>query len=128
MPARRFSPAENDMARVTMIPPEAATGETQRVYDRVLAQWGKISNFSRVLGHQPAALEGWALPNDAIRLINVKADPDYVKIQQLVIIKTSALNQSAYCLSHNVPLGKKLGFSDAQVGAAQGDGYMTSPL
>jgi alkylhydroperoxidase family enzyme len=115
------------VARVKMIPPDAAQGETKRVYDHVLEQWGKISNFSRVLGHQPAALEGWALPNDAIRLVNVKADPEYVKIQQLVIIKTSSLNQSAYCLSHNVPLGKKVGLSEAQIAAARGDDYMASP-
>jgi alkylhydroperoxidase family enzyme len=81
-----------------------------------------------VLGHQPAALEGWALPNDAIRLANVRVDPEYVKIQQLVIIKTSALNGSAYCTSHNVPLGKKLGFTDEQVRTAQGGAYMDSPL
>ena len=116
------------MARVKMIAPEAAAGETKRVYDRVLKQWGKISNFSRVLAHQPAALEGWALPNDAIRLINVKADPEYVKIQQLVIIKTSALNGSAYCMSHNVPLGKKMGLTGAQVAAVQGDGWKSSAL
>jgi alkylhydroperoxidase family enzyme len=115
------------VARVKMISPDAAEGETKRVYDHVLEQWGKISNFSRVLGHQPAALEGWALPNDAIRLVNVKADPEYVKIQQLVIIKTSTLNQSAYCLSHNVPLGKKVGLSEAQIAAARGDDYMASP-
>src|SRR5207248_6617183 len=89
-------------------------------------QWGRISNFSQVLAHQPAALEGWMLPNESIRLANVKADPDYVKIQQLVIIKTSALNQSAYCMSHNVPLGKKMGLSDAQIKAAQGKDYMAS--
>jgi alkylhydroperoxidase family enzyme len=116
------------VARVKMIPPDAADGETKRVYDHVLEQWGKISNFSRVLGHQPAALEGWALANDAIRLVNVKADPEYVKIQQLVIIKTSTLNQSAYCLSHNVPLGKKVGLSEGQIAAVRGDDYMTSPL
>jgi alkylhydroperoxidase family enzyme len=81
-----------------------------------------------VLAHQPATLEGWALANDAIRLANVKGDPDYVKIQQLVIIKTSSLNQSAYCLSHNVPLGQKMGLSEAQIAAARGDDYMTSPL
>jgi len=125
---RNDSGEKRDVARVKMIAPEAAQGETRRVYDRVLKQWGKISNFSRILGHQPAALEGWALPNDAIRLANVKADPEYVKIQQLVIIKTSALNGSAYCTSHNVPLGKKLGFTDEQVRAAQGSAYMDSPL
>jgi AhpD family alkylhydroperoxidase len=116
------------VARVTMIAPEAAQGEARRVYDHVLAQWGRISNFSKVLAHQPATLEGWALANDAIRLANVKADPDYVKIQQLVIIKTSSLNQSAYCLSHNVPLGRKMGLSEEQIAAARGDDYMASPL
>jgi alkylhydroperoxidase family enzyme len=50
-----------------------------------------------------------------------------VKIQQLVIIKTSALNRSAYCMSHNVPLGRKVGLTEAQVSAAQGSGYMASP-
>lgn len=116
------------MARISMINPEQATGETKRVYDHVLKQWGKVSNFSRVLAHQPATLEAWALANDAIRLANVKTDPDYVKIQQLVIIKTSTLNTSAYCLSHNVPLGKKMGLTVEQIAAVQGDDYMTSPL
>lgn len=115
------------MARVAMIPPDSTDSAVRKVYDHVLKQWGRISNFSQVLAHQPAALMGWALPNDAIRLGNVKADADYVKIQQLVIIKTSALNRSAYCMSHNVPLGKKIGLSEAQIKAAQGKDYMASP-
>src|ERR687883_1792112 len=108
------------MARVKMIAPESADEHLRRVYDGVLRQWGRISNFSKVLAHQPAALAGWMLPNESIRLKNVKSDPDYVKIQQLVIIKTSALNRSAYCMSHNVPLGRKIGLSDEQITAAQG--------
>jgi alkylhydroperoxidase family enzyme len=115
------------VARVKMIKPEEADADTRKVYDDVIKQWGRISNFSRVLAHQPAALAGWLLPNESIRLDNIKTDPDYVKIQQLVIIKTSALNQSAYCMSHNVPLGKKVGLSEAQIKAAQGKDYMASP-
>src|SRR5204863_5354664 len=110
-----------------MIKPEEADAETRNVYDGVRQQWGRISNFSQVLAHQPAALAGWLLPNQAIRLDNVKSDPDYVKVQQLIIIKTSALNRSAYCMSHNVPLGRKLGVSEAQIKAAQGNDYMSSP-
>ena len=115
------------MARVKMIKPDEADADTRKVYDGVLRQWGRISNFSQVLAHQPAALAGWMLPNESIRLANVATDPDYVKIQQLVIIKTSALNRSAYCMSHNVPLGKKIGLTEAQIAAARGDGYMSSP-
>lgn len=112
------------MARVKMIKPNEADAQTREVYQGVIAQWGRISNFSQVLAHQPAALAGWMLPNDAIRLKNVKSDPEYVKILQLVIIKTSALNRSAYCMSHNVPLGKKLGLTASQIAAAQSNDYM----
>jgi alkylhydroperoxidase family enzyme len=115
------------VARVKMISPETADEKTREVYDDVRKQWGRISNFSQILAHQPAALQGWMLPNESIRLQNVKTDPDYVKIQQLVIIKTSALNGSAYCMSHNVPLGRKIGLSDEQIKAAQGNDYRTSP-
>src|SRR5215470_8368159 len=116
-----------NMARVRMISPETADADLAKVFDAVRAQWGRISNFSQVLAHQPAALAGWMLPNDAIRLKRLKADPDYVKIQQLVIIKTSALNASAYCMSHNVPLGRKIGLTEAQIVATQSKDYMNSP-
>ena len=115
------------VARVRMIPPETSDEDVRKVYEGVLRQWGRISNFSQVLAHQPAALAGWMLPNESIRLKNVKADPEYVKIQQLVIIKTSALNSSAYCMSHNVPLGKKIGLTEEQIATTQGDDYMNSP-
>ncbi len=99
------------MARVRMIKPEEADADTRKVYDGVREQWGRISHFSQVLAHQPAALAGWMLPNETIRLANVKSDPDYVKIQQL---------------SHNVPLGRKIGLTEAQIKAAQGSDYMHS--
>jgi alkylhydroperoxidase family enzyme len=110
-----------------MIEPEAADAETRKVYDEVIKQWGRISNFSKVLAHQPAALEAWMLANAGIRLSKLKSDPAYVKILQLVIIKTSALNGSAYCMSHNVPLGRKVGLSEAQIAAAQGGDTMQCP-
>ena len=44
------------MARVAMISPDDADAQTRRVYDGVLRQWSRISNFSKVLAHQPAAL------------------------------------------------------------------------
>jgi alkylhydroperoxidase family enzyme len=123
----RFRQLEVAVARVRMIKPEEADAGTRKVYDGVLKQWGRISNFSQVLAHQPVALAGWMLPNEAIRLDNVKSNPEYVKIQQLVIIKTSALNRSAYCMSHNVPLGRKMGLTESQIKAAQGSDYMRSP-
>ena len=116
------------MARVRMIAPEEADAAQAEVYDGVTRQWGRISNFSKVLAHQPAALAGWMLPNGAIRLENLKGDPDYVKVLQLVIIRTSALNKSAYCMSHNVPLGRKVGLTEQQIAAARGDDMVSGVL
>src|SRR5260221_4427526 len=98
------SPQEVAVARVRMIKPEEADADTRKVYDGVREQWVRISHFSQVLAHQPAALAGWMLPNETIRLANGKSDPDYGKIPQLVIIKTSSLNQSSYSISYNMPL------------------------
>ncbi len=114
------------MARVAMIPPDSSDSAVRKVYRPRAQAVGPDQQLLAGAGPSAgAALMGWALPNDAIRLGNVKADPDYVKIQQLVIIKTSALNRSAYCMSHNVPLGKKVGLTEAQIKAAQGKDYMS---
>lgn len=115
------------MARISMVKPADATGEAKRVYDAAMKQWGTVSNFSQILGHSPSSLEGWMYPNAGIRLNNLKTDPEYVKVQQLVIVKTSSLNRSAYCLSHNVDLGAAVGLSDEQIAAAQTDTYASSP-
>ena len=67
------------VARVKMIKPEEADAETRKVYDGVVEQWGRISNFSQVLAHQPAALAGWMLPNESIRLEGYRAVPRNAK-------------------------------------------------
>jgi hypothetical protein len=84
------------VARVRMIKPEEADADTRKVYDGVRKQWGRISHFSQVLAHQPAALAGWMLPNETIRLANVKSDPDYVKIQQLVAQRAAGQEDRAH--------------------------------
>ena len=116
------------MARISMITPAAVDDpEVKSVYDQSMRQWGTVSNFSQILAHSPSALQGWLTTNSGIRMKNVKIDPEYVKIQQMLIVRTSTVNQSAYCLSHNVDLGKSMGLSDAQLEAVQGD-YASSPL
>ena len=112
------------MARVKMIAPEEANAVARRVYDGVVRQWGRISNFSKVLAHQPAALEGWMLPNEAIRLGNLKSDPGLredpaARDHQDVGAQPKRLLHVTQCA-----VGKKIGLTDAQIKAAQGSDYM----
>src|SRR5207244_12840849 len=50
-----------------------------------------------------------------------EGDMDFLRIEQMVIIRTSSLNAADYCLGHNVDLGLEAGLSDKQVAAVQGD-------
>jgi hypothetical protein len=53
------------MARVKMIAPETADEDVRKVCDGVLAQWGRISNFSQVLAHQRM----WAARRGTVRVL-----------------------------------------------------------
>jgi len=115
------------MSRVNEITPATATGDVARIFDDSIRQFGRVSNFSKVMANAPAALEGWMVANRGVRMKYLQAgDLDFLRIEQLVIIRTSSLNASEYCLGHNVDLGLEAGLSAEEVEAAQGD-YESSP-
>ena len=81
-----------------------------------------MSNFSKVMANVPSALQAWLIANRGVRMKYLKAgDMDFLRIEQMVIIRTSSLNAADYCLGHNVDLGLEAGLSDKQVAAVQGD-------
>lgn len=114
------------MARVGKVAPEDATGEVAATFARQIDQFGRVSEFYQVLANAPAAIAAWTIANQGLRLRYLRDDPEFLKIEQLVIIKTSHLNGSMYCLGHNVDLGLEVGLSADQIAAAQGE-YTTSP-
>lgn len=110
------------MSRVNEVTPETAEGEIAEVFDDSIRQFGRVSNFSKVMANAPAALQAWMTANRGIRMKYLKAgDYDFLRIEQMVIVKTSALNGSAYCLGHNVDLGLEAGVTQEQLDAVQGD-------
>ena len=110
------------MSRVNEVTPETATGEVAKIFDDTLRQFGRISNFSKVMANAPAALQAWMTANRGVRMKYLKAgDIAFLQIEQMVIIRTSSLNASEYCLGHNVDLGREAGLTAEQVEALQGD-------
>lgn len=117
------------MARVTEITPETAEGEIAEVFADSLRQFGRVSNFSQTMALAPSALKAWMVANRGVRMKYLKAgDYDFLRIEQMTIIKTSSLNASEYCLGHNVDLGLEAGLSAEEVAAVQSPGYADSPL
>jgi alkylhydroperoxidase family enzyme len=116
------------MARVKDVTPETAEGEIAEIFDDSLRQFGRVSNFSQTMALAPAGLKAWMVANRGIRMKYLKAgDYDFLRIEQMVIIKTSQLNGSEYCLGHNVDLGIEAGLTEDVIAAVQGD-YRGSEL
>jgi hypothetical protein len=46
-----------------------------------------------MLGHAPVTVEGWQLLDQKIRIDYLETDRDYVKIEELVIVKTALLTE-----------------------------------
>jgi alkylhydroperoxidase family enzyme len=116
------------MARVNEVKPDAATGEVAEIFADSLRQFGRVSNFSMVLANAPAALKAWMTANRGIRMKYLKAgDMEFLRLEQLVIVKTASLNRGRYCLGHNQDLGREAGLTPEQVAAAESDDYLESP-
>jgi alkylhydroperoxidase family enzyme len=111
---------------VHRITPDEATGEVAETFGQQIEQFGRVSEFYQVLANAPAAIAAWTVANRGLRLRYLTEDPEYVRIEQMVIIKTSDLNGSQYCLGHNVDLGLEVGLTPEQIDAVRGD-YATSP-
>jgi alkylhydroperoxidase family enzyme len=116
------------MARVNEVTPETATGEVAEIFADSLRQFGRVSNFSMVMANAPAALRAWMTANRGVRMKYLKAgDMDFLRIEQLVIVKTASLNRGRYCLGHNQDLGLEAGLTAEQVAAAESDDFRSSP-
>jgi alkylhydroperoxidase family enzyme len=117
------------MARVADVTPETAEGDIADIFNDSIRQFGTVSNFSKTMANAPSALKAWMVANRGIRMKYLKAgDYDFLRIEQMVIIKTSSLNGAEYCLGHNVDLGIEAGLTEDEVAAVQRDDYRESPL
>jgi alkylhydroperoxidase family enzyme len=116
------------MARVSDITHETADPEIAKAFEDSLRQFGRVSNFSKVMANAPSALKAWMVANRGVRMKYLKAgDLDFLRIEQMTIIKTSQSNGSEYCLGHNVDLGLEAGLTPEEIAAVQGD-YRASDL
>ena len=114
--------------RATGLDPETATGRVGEIFSESIHQFGTVSNFSRIMALAPGALEAWMTANRGIRMRCVEEDPEFLKVEQAVIIRTSSKNRSEYCLLHNIDLGAEAGLTTEQIRMIQADDYQTADV
>ncbi len=76
--------------------PEGIREEVEPLYDWSRRMWGSVPRFLQMLAHAPATVEGWMLLDQKLRIDRLKTEPGYVKLIQLVIVKTALAAQSDY--------------------------------
>jgi len=83
------------------------------VYDRYLRDRGNVPNMFRTMAHRPEIFETIIAHMEAV--LNTGTLPKALK--ELVIVRTSQLNRTPYCLASHTTICKKLGWTDTQIEA-----------
>ena len=85
------------------------------IYDRYLRERGNVPHMFRTLAHRPEIFATAIAHMEAI--LNTGTLPKALK--ELVIVRTSQLNQTPYCLASHTAICRKLGWTDTQLAAMQ---------
>ncbi len=89
------------------------TGPSLAIYDRVLRDRGNVPNMFRTMAHRPQIFETIIAHMDAV----LKTGTLSTALKELVIVRTSQLNRTPYCLASHSTLAKRLGWTDDQLAA-----------
>lgn len=94
------------MARVQIINPQTATGDTKALLDAVQSQLGVTPNFIRVLANSPKALEGFLGLYGAMGGISLDK-----ATQERIALVVAESNACEYCVSAHTAIGRHAGLS-----------------
>jgi uncharacterized peroxidase-related enzyme len=97
--------------RLSRVGRKDVTPEVGAIYDRYMQQRGNVPNMFRTMAHRPKILETMIAHFEAV--LNTGTVP--LKLKELVIVRTSQINDCEYCLASHSKIAKKLGWSDDQI-------------
>ncbi len=111
-PTQAQPPTSPRISRLTrdQVPPQAVA-----IYDRYLRDRGNVPNMFRTMAHRPEIFETIIAHMEAV--LNTGTLPKALK--ELVIVRTSQINKTPYCLASHTQIARKLGWSDLQIAALE---------
>jgi uncharacterized peroxidase-related enzyme len=101
------------MTRISRLGRREVSETVGEIYDRYVRQRGNVPNMFRTVAHRPEILQTMIEHMEAV--LNTGTLPTSLK--ELVIVRTSQMNNCEYCLASHSLLAKKLGYSEAQIAA-----------
>ena len=99
------------MSRLSRLDRSEVTPDTAILFERVFAQRGNVPNMFRVMAHRPEIFATMQAHFHAV----LNTGTVSVKLKELIIVRTSQVNETPYCLASHTILAKGLGWSDDQL-------------
>jgi uncharacterized peroxidase-related enzyme len=99
------------MSRISRLERSEVTPDIAALYDKVFAHRGNVPNMFRVMAHRPEIFATMQAHFGAV--LNTGTVP--TKLKELIIVRTSQVNATPYCLASHTILAKGLGWSDDQL-------------
>jgi uncharacterized peroxidase-related enzyme len=87
------------------------TPEIVALYDKIFALRGNVPNMFRVMAHRPEIFSTMQAHFAAV--LSTGTVP--AKLKELMIVRTSQVNETPYCLASHTILAKNLGWTDEQL-------------
>ncbi len=99
------------MSRISRLDRSQVTPEITALYDRAFAQRGNVPNMFRVMAHRPEIFSTMQAHFAAV----LNSGTVSTKLKELIIVRTSQVNQTPYCLASHTILARNLGWSSEQL-------------
>ena len=99
------------MSRISRLDRSEVTPDIGSLFDKVFAQRGNVPNMFRVMAHRPEIFSTMQAHFAAV--LNTGTLP--TRLKELIIVRTSQLNETPYCLASHTILARNLGWTDDQL-------------
>jgi uncharacterized peroxidase-related enzyme len=99
------------VSRISRLDRKDVTPDTASLYDKVFAQRGNVPNMFRVMAHRPEIFSTMQAHFAAV--LNTGTVP--TRLKELIIVRTSQVNETPYCLASHTILARNLGWTDDQL-------------
>ena len=99
------------MSRISRLDRREVIPDLQTLFDKAFAQRGNVPNMFRVMAHRPEIFATMQAHFGAV----LNTGTVSTKLKELIIVRTSQVNDTPYCLANHTILAKGLGWSDDQL-------------
>ncbi len=99
------------MSRISRLDRSEVTPQIATLYDKAFAQRGNVPNMFRVMAHRPEIFATMQAHFAAV----LNTGTVSTKLKELIIVRTSQVNETPYCLASHTILARNLGWNDDQL-------------